>query len=178
MQTYTLMAEYEDLGFVIPESGTNLFIDGICIPKGAKQKEAAEKKANEKVEEDAKTYLDGLLREKYAHPGEDKLKDNELAKWVFGYENTNAATVNSTTKIENDADKDETDESKKTYSYSVTVYFLTRAASRVEDTTRDFHYILLQPSEKDGDKLFTDAQIQEMFKEFKRAPDIFLWIYL
>lgn len=131
------------------------------------KKAAAEKTANEKVEEDAQEYLDNLLREKYAHPGEDNLKDNELAKWIFGYENTNAATVNSTTKIENDADKDVTDETKKTYSYSVTVYFLTRAASRVEDTTRDFHYILLQPSEKDGDKLFTDAQIQEMFKEFK-----------
>lgn len=38
----TLMDEYEDLGFVIPKSGTNLFIDAICIPKGAKQKEAAE----------------------------------------------------------------------------------------------------------------------------------------
>lgn len=38
----TLMSEYENLGFVVPKSGTNLFIDAMCIPKGAAQKEAAE----------------------------------------------------------------------------------------------------------------------------------------
>ena len=38
----TLMDEYEDLGFVIPDSGTNLFIDAVCIPKGCRNKEAAE----------------------------------------------------------------------------------------------------------------------------------------
>ncbi len=58
----TLMAEYEDLGFVIPKSGTNLFIDGICIPKGAKQKEAAEMYINFLCEPDiayANTYYVG-----------------------------------------------------------------------------------------------------------------------
>ncbi len=58
----TLMAEYEDLGFVIPESGTNLFIDGICIPKGAKQKEAAEMYINFLCEPDiaySNTYYVG-----------------------------------------------------------------------------------------------------------------------
>jgi spermidine/putrescine transport system substrate-binding protein len=38
----TLMDEFEDLDFVIPESGTNLFIDAVCIPKGSKNKKAAE----------------------------------------------------------------------------------------------------------------------------------------
>ncbi len=133
------------------------------------QKTAATQKADEKVEADAKDYLDTLLREKYAHPGADNIKNNELAKWIFGYETTNAATVNSTYKSEADADKDVTDETKKTYTYSVTVYFLTRAASRVEDTTRDFHYILLQPSEKTDDKLFSELQIQEIFKQFKEG---------
>ena len=58
----TLMAEYEDLGFVIPKSGTNLFIDGICIPKGAKQKEAAEMYINFLCEPDiaySNTYYVG-----------------------------------------------------------------------------------------------------------------------
>ena len=58
----TLMAEFEDLGFVIPESGTNLFIDGICIPKGAKQKEAAEMYINFLCEPDiaySNTYYVG-----------------------------------------------------------------------------------------------------------------------
>ncbi|MBR0027113.1 MAG: spermidine/putrescine ABC transporter substrate-binding protein [Clostridia bacterium] len=38
----TLMDEYDHLGFTIPEKGTNLFIDAVCIPKGSKNKEAAE----------------------------------------------------------------------------------------------------------------------------------------
>ena len=37
-----LMDEFEDLDFVIPESGTNLFIDAVCIPKGCRNKEAAQ----------------------------------------------------------------------------------------------------------------------------------------
>ncbi len=38
----TLMDEFENLGFAIPASGTNLFIDAVCIPKGCGNKEAAE----------------------------------------------------------------------------------------------------------------------------------------
>ncbi len=48
----TLMDEYEDLSFVIPESGTNLFVDAICIPKGAKNKLAAEMYINFMCEPD------------------------------------------------------------------------------------------------------------------------------
>jgi len=38
----TLMDEYDHISFVIPKSGTNLFFDSMCIPKSAKNKEAAE----------------------------------------------------------------------------------------------------------------------------------------
>ncbi|WP_312644447.1 spermidine/putrescine ABC transporter substrate-binding protein [Hydrogenoanaerobacterium sp.] len=38
----TMMAENEDLEFVVPNEGTNKFVDSICIPKGSKNKEAAE----------------------------------------------------------------------------------------------------------------------------------------
>ena len=39
----TMMEENEDLGFYLPENqGFNLFIDAMCIPKCAKEKEAAE----------------------------------------------------------------------------------------------------------------------------------------
>lgn len=38
----TLMDEFDFLGFKVPKSGTNSFYDAICIPKGAKNKEAAE----------------------------------------------------------------------------------------------------------------------------------------
>ena len=37
-----LMRDYDFLDFYMPESGTNLFIDSMCVPKGAKNKKAAE----------------------------------------------------------------------------------------------------------------------------------------
>lgn len=37
-----MMAENEDLAFAVPSEGTNLFVDGMCIPIGSKNKEAAE----------------------------------------------------------------------------------------------------------------------------------------
>ena len=38
----TMREENPDLAFVVPKEGTNLFSDAMCIPKGAKNKEAAE----------------------------------------------------------------------------------------------------------------------------------------
>lgn len=38
----TMMAENEDLAFAVPREGTNLFVDAACIPKGARNREAAE----------------------------------------------------------------------------------------------------------------------------------------
>lgn len=38
----TLLADYDFLDFKMPESGTNMFVDSICIPKGAANKKAAE----------------------------------------------------------------------------------------------------------------------------------------
>jgi len=38
----TMMEDNEDLAFAVPKEGTNLFIDAMCIPKSAKNKEAAE----------------------------------------------------------------------------------------------------------------------------------------
>lgn len=38
----TLMSESDNLGFAVPKSGTNLFIDAVCIPKGCRSKAAAE----------------------------------------------------------------------------------------------------------------------------------------
>lgn len=42
----SLMAENEDLQYIIPKEGTNLWFDAICIPKTSKNKEAAEKFIN------------------------------------------------------------------------------------------------------------------------------------
>jgi spermidine/putrescine transport system substrate-binding protein len=38
----SMMENNESLAFYYPEEGFNIFIDSICIPKGAKHKEAAE----------------------------------------------------------------------------------------------------------------------------------------
>ena len=48
----TILEENEDLNFVIPKSGTNLFIDAMCIPSNARQKEAAEMNINFMCEPD------------------------------------------------------------------------------------------------------------------------------
>ena len=66
----TLMSDYDNLGFVMPKSGTNLFVDAICIPKGAKQKEAAE------------MYINFLTEPEVAL---------EIAEYI-GYSTPNAAT--------------------------------------------------------------------------------------
>lgn len=48
----TIMDENEDLNFVVPKSGTNLFVDAMCIPVTSKQKEAAEMYINFMCEPD------------------------------------------------------------------------------------------------------------------------------
>jgi len=48
----TLMDEYDHLSFAIPKSGTNLFLDSLCIPVTAQQKEAAEMYINFMCEPD------------------------------------------------------------------------------------------------------------------------------
>ncbi|MDE5582856.1 MAG: ABC transporter substrate-binding protein [Ruminococcus sp.] len=48
----TILAENEDLNFVVPKSGTNLFIDAMCIPTNSRQKEAAEMYINFMCEPD------------------------------------------------------------------------------------------------------------------------------
>ncbi len=42
----TMMEENPDLSYVIPEEGTNLFVDAMCVVKGSRNKEAAEKYIN------------------------------------------------------------------------------------------------------------------------------------
>lgn len=114
------------------------------------KKAAAEKKVQEKLEEDAKAVVDGMLTEKYAYSVSD-----DLGKWIFGEKDVAAATVNSTKKIENSGNNDE----KGTY--KVKVYFLVRAASPVEDTTRNFSYMIM--SEKD----FKEAEAKAALELFK-----------
>jgi len=48
----TILEGNEDLDFVVPKSGTNLFVDAMCIPSNARQKEAAEMYINFMCEPD------------------------------------------------------------------------------------------------------------------------------
>lgn len=48
----TILEDNDSLDYVVPKSGTNLFIDAMCIPAGAKQKEAAEMYINFMCEPD------------------------------------------------------------------------------------------------------------------------------
>lgn len=48
----TLMDEYEHLSFAIPKSGTNLFVDAMCIPVSSSKREAAEMYINFMCEPD------------------------------------------------------------------------------------------------------------------------------
>ncbi len=48
----TILEENDSLGFVVPKSGTNLFIDAMCIPTTSRQKEAAEMYINFMCEPD------------------------------------------------------------------------------------------------------------------------------
>jgi len=42
----TIMSQNEDVDFVFPKEGTNIFVDAMCIPKGCKNKSAAEEFIN------------------------------------------------------------------------------------------------------------------------------------
>lgn len=48
----TLLDEFDELAFVLPKSGTNLFFDAACIPVGCKNKQAAEMYINFLAEPD------------------------------------------------------------------------------------------------------------------------------
>ena len=49
----TLMDDFDHIDFAIPKSGTNLFIDAMCIPRGCRNKEAAEMYINFMCEADS-----------------------------------------------------------------------------------------------------------------------------
>ena len=79
----TITAANEDLTYAIPKSGTNLFVDAMCIPSNAKQKEAAEMYINFMNEPDiAFANIDYIC---YATPNsaayemlDDEVRDNPL----------------------------------------------------------------------------------------------------
>lgn len=123
------------------------------------EKEAnAKKTAEEKLHEAVHSKLDTIATEDYAYT-----TSTDLGKWVFGEEAGKAATVNTTTKIVTDSeDKEDVDEKAK-QTYTVAVYFLTRAASRNEDATYKFAYLALPGTS------YKEEDAQAAFDEFVKA---------
>ena len=79
----TMHEENPDLAFVYPKEGTNFFVDAMCVPKGAKNPEAAELYINFMLEEDIGVANANTIC--YASPNslvlasdDYELKDNEI----------------------------------------------------------------------------------------------------
>ncbi len=78
-----MMEDNNDLAFAYPEEGTNRFVDAVCIPKGSKNKENAEKYINFLLE--AEIALANSDATGYCTPNsaayellEDEIKNNKI----------------------------------------------------------------------------------------------------
>lgn len=81
----TLMDEYDHLGFVIPEEGTNLFIDAVCIPKGSKQKRAAEMYINFLCEPDVAYAVTDFIGYSTPNQAAFEMLDDEVKEDGISY---------------------------------------------------------------------------------------------
>ena len=81
----SMMDEYDHLGFVLPKSGTNMFIDAMCIPKGAKQKEAAEMYINFMCEPEVAYAVADYIGYSAPNSGAYELLDDEVKEDGISY---------------------------------------------------------------------------------------------
>lgn len=80
-----MLADNPDLAYYVPEEGTNLFTDAMCIPKGALHKEAAELYINFMLETEVaaanSAYIGYSTPQKYAK----RLLDEEVSSNPIAY---------------------------------------------------------------------------------------------
>lgn len=81
----TMMEDNENLGFVIPKNGTNLFVDAMCIPKGAKEKKAAEMYINFMCEPEVAYAVCEYLGYSTPNTGAYELLDDEIKNDGISY---------------------------------------------------------------------------------------------
>ena len=103
----TMIGDNPDLAYMVPSEGTNLFVDAMCIPKGARNKEAAEMYINYMTE--TRTALANIEYICYSTPQSEvkELLDPEVAEDPISYPddeilaNTEVfiALPNATTKL-------------------------------------------------------------------------------
>lgn len=90
----TMWDENEDLAFVYPKEGTNIFIDAMCVPKGAQNKLAAER------------FIDFMLMTDADINGESYNIAKEVAEYIC-YATPNDAVVNDPEYMFNPLNEDD-----------------------------------------------------------------------
>lgn len=81
----TILDTNEELDFVVPASGTNLFVDAMCIPVGAKQKEAAEMYINFMCEPDVAFANIDYICYSTPHSAAFEMLDDEVKENTVSY---------------------------------------------------------------------------------------------
>jgi hypothetical protein len=88
---------------------------------------------------------------------------SDHGKILFGEGDTAAAAVNTTFKVVSDTTAPAESETETKKAYSVSVYFVTRAASRDEDKTTDVAYIALPKT------AYTEEKANEVLAAFEQG---------
>ena len=81
----TIMEENDSLNFVVPKSGTNLFVDAMCIPASSKQKEAAEMYINFMCEPDIAYANIDYICYSTPHSAAFEMLDEEVSSNLISY---------------------------------------------------------------------------------------------
>ncbi len=92
----TIMDENDSLNFVVPKSGTNLFIDAMCIPTTSKQKEAAEMYINFMCEPDIAFSNIDYICYSTPHSAAYEMLDEETRNSPISYPGDEFLAENST----------------------------------------------------------------------------------
>lgn len=92
----TILEDNEDLDFVVPKSGTNLFVDAMCIPKGSRQKEAAEMYINFMCEPDIAYSNIDYICYSTPHSGAYEMLDEETRSNPVSYPGNDYLDENTT----------------------------------------------------------------------------------
>lgn len=83
----TILDDNEDLDFVVPQSGTNLFVDAMCIPTSAREKEAAEMYINFMCEPDIAFSNIDYICYSTPHKAAFEMLDEETRESSISYPN-------------------------------------------------------------------------------------------
>ena len=81
----TLMEDYDFLGFTVPKSGTNRFVDALCIPKSSKNVEAAQMYINFMLETEVAHANSDYIGYSTPHTGAYELIDEDRKNDGFSY---------------------------------------------------------------------------------------------